>query len=183
MVPENRTSEVRQLMEQPLRDVRELVSALEGVAAGGGSFNEHRIEQRLEDTAHLLLETARALRQIPARFDDQESAALEARAESLRRYFSHTPDIAQRFSVVMNYFYGTQGYVALDAVAPCLVQVVGVRRDDALELARRRLERFKDCSLLEARRSDATWSYRMTDEARDFIDRGVFRSMGVVPKD
>jgi len=145
-------------------------------------LNDARLEQKFLEIARTLSQAAEILNALPAQYCDLDSAAYEARAESLRRYFSHTPDISSRFTVVMNYFKETSDFVPLSVVTPLLAQTIGVRKEDAQEAARRKLERFKDCGLLEVTRSNGTWSYKITDEARFLINRGDFASMGVYPR-
>jgi hypothetical protein len=140
------------------------------------------LQQRIHEVAIRLADTADVLGAISQRFRDGSAALTEARAESLRKFFALTPDIAARFTTVMNFFRDRDDFVALSTIAPLLVQAAGLRREDAFEQARRRLERFKDCGLLEVRRHEGSWSYRITEEALSLIDRGAFESFGVRPR-
>jgi len=163
--------------------VRSCLRNLEDLSAGAEPLNQARFEQKFLEIARTLAQAAEILNALPARYCDLDSAAYEARAESLRRYFSHTPDISSRFTLVMNFFRDTAGFVSLSEVTPLLAQTIGVRKEDAQESARRKLERFKDCGLLEVTRANGAWSYKITDEARFLINRGDFASMGVHPKE
>lgn len=175
-------SEVRAAVRGPLESVRQLASDLEALSVADITTHDARFEQWLQEIAHGLVRTAEVLSRIPAQVSQAEGAAFEAQAESLRRYFSHTETIAQRFTLVMNHFKDVEGPISLEQLTPLLVRNTELRREDAMEQARRKLERFKDCSLLEARRAGGSWSYSITDHAREFIDRGVFSSMGVSPR-
>ena len=177
-----RVDVVRSAVKEPVDQLKRAVMALEGLTNQGAELNTTRFEVQIEAVAATLTQTAQMLGAISARFREEPTALMEARAESLRRFFSHTPDIATRFTTVMNYFRDRDGVVALDTIAPLLVNFAGVRREDALEQARRKLERFKDCGLLEVRRHEGTWSYRITEEALALIDRGAFESFGVRPR-
>jgi hypothetical protein len=173
---------VRSVVQEPVGQLRRAVAALEGLSVEGPSISAARFEQRAHEVALTLAETAEVLGAISQRFRDGSTALTEARAESLRKYFSPTSDITARFTTVMNFFRDTDDFVALSTIAPLLVQAAGLRREDALEQARRRLERFKDCGLLEVRRHEGSWSYRITEEALRLIDRGAFESFAVRPR-
>lgn len=179
---EKRAEELRSALRTPIEDVQSCMITLQDLSTGDDALKFITLEHRLYEIATTLTRAAESLNALPARFNIDDGAASEARAESLRRQFSLTTDISDRFTRVMNYFKETAGFIPLSEVTPLLAQTLGGRKEDAQETARRKLQWFKDFGLLEVRRASGTWLYKLTDDARFFIDRGYFASMGVNPQ-